>query len=161
MALLDGLANLLTGGLADKAISALESYFPPDMTPEQKASAALAAKNLELQAQIAANKAVTDAAQELTDRIAQLEGTASDLKSIPILGPVMLFVRGAQRPIWGFGVLYMDYNVFSGAWHIVDPLQNNALWIINFLVLGFLFGERAVANVMPFITDMMKAKAGN
>ena len=26
----------------------------------------------------------------------------------------------------------------------------SAFWVINFLVLGFLFGERAMRNVMPF-----------
>jgi hypothetical protein len=161
MGLLDGLANVLTGGIADKAIDTFKAYFPPDMTPEQKASIAIAAQNLELQTKIQADKAIDDATKELTDRIATLEGTASDLKSLPVVGPIMLFIRGAQRPVWGFAVMWMDYNVFSSAWKLTDPVLNNAFWLINLLVLGFLFGERAVANVMPFITEMFKAKNGN
>ena len=158
MAMLDGLVNVLTGGLADKIVDTVKDYFPPDMTPEQKANLTLAAKNLELQQQIETNKAVADAEKAVTDRIAQLEGTAADLKSLPVIGPLMLFLRGAQRPTWGFAVLYMDYNVFSSSWTLANSIQNNAFWIINFLVLTFLFGERAVMNVMPFITEMFKAK---
>jgi len=88
------------------------------------------------------------------------EGTASDLKSIPVLGAVMLFLRGSQRPVWGFATILLDYQVFSASWKLDDPIISNAFWVVNFLVLGFLFGERAVTNIMPFITNMIQAKNG-
>lgn len=100
------------------------------------------------------------ASQATTNRAALLEGTASDLKSLPILGPVMLFLRGCQRPIWGFGTIYFDHQVFSGAWSITTGPQESAFWIINLLVLGFLFGERAVQNIAPFVAEMIKARGG-
>lgn len=59
----------------------------------------------------------------------------------------------------------MDFMVFSGAWKIdefVKIVGNNtigtniesAFWMINFLVLGFLFGERAMKNVLPLFKGL-------
>ncbi|MCX8501715.1 MAG: hypothetical protein ORO03_08505, partial [Alphaproteobacteria bacterium] len=136
------------------------SYFPPDISQEQKANIELAAKNFELQRTIEFNKAQVEAENALTERISVLEGTASDLKSIPVFGPVMLFIRGSQRPMWGFGTLYIDFQVFSDKWTLVSPEMNSAFWLVNVLVLSFLFGERAVANVLPLVSDILKAKGG-
>jgi hypothetical protein len=53
----------------------------------------------------------------------------------------------------------MDVMVFSKRWDLsslagdskdMANLQS-AFWVVNFLVLGFLFGERAVRNVMPLV----------
>jgi hypothetical protein len=159
MGLLSGLADSLTGGLAHEVIGAVEKYFPPDMTPEQKANVQLAMENLELQRKAQADSAMNEAEKTLNERIAMFEGSASDLKAVPYLGAFMLLLRGAQRPVWGFATLYLDYGVFSGLWSLKDPVIQNAFWIVNFLVLGFLFGERAVTNIMPFITNMVQAKA--
>jgi hypothetical protein len=100
-----------------------------------------------------------EGARSATERAALLEGTASDLKALPILGPIMLFLRGSQRIVIGFGTIYMDYMVFSAAWKLSDGVQNNAFFMINLLVLAFLFGERALKNVAPLITDMLAARA--
>jgi hypothetical protein len=43
---------------------------------------------------------------------------------------------------------------FMGRWQLSEA-QESALWVINFLVLGFLFGERAVQNVAPLIAEIM------
>lgn len=160
MGLLDSLANVATGGLGRVILDGIKEYFPPDMTPEQKANIALALQTIELQKSIEFAKAQQEAETNLDARIAQYEGTASDLMGFPVLGTFMLFLRGAQRPIWGYATIYLDYGVFSGMWKLSDPIVSNAFWVVNFLVLGFLFGERAVMNVMPFVTDMLKAKAG-
>lgn len=158
MSFLDSIANAATGGLAGTILDGIKSYFPPSMSEEQKASVSLAAQNIELQRTIEVAKAQQTAEQTLNERIAMYEGSASDLKGIPVLGAVMLFLRGAQRPVWGFATLYIDYGVFSGMWKLTDPIVSNAFWVINFLVLGFLFGERAMMNIMPFFIEMTKAK---
>lgn len=165
MGILSGVLSVLTGGTSDGVTSlgtglvdAIKSYFPPDMTPEQKANIELAAQNFGLQKQIEAAKEINDAEKALDDRIAMYEGSASDLKAIPYLGALMLFLRGAQRPVWGFAALYIDYMVFNGSWKLEGQVIPNAFWVINFLVLGFLFGERAVTNVMPFVTNMIATK---
>lgn len=158
MGFFDKVVDVATGGLAKDILSTFEKYFPPDMSPEQKANIALAAENLELQKKAQADKAQQDAEHAVNERIAMYEGSASDLKALPIIGPIMLMLRGSQRIAWGFATLYLDYGVFSGMWSLTDPIIANAFWIVNFLVLGFLFGERAVTNILPFITELIKAK---
>jgi hypothetical protein len=149
------------GGIAGAILGTVQKYLPPDMSPEQKAQMALAVQAQGFQHEKDVAAALHDAEQDLNGRIAAYEGTASDLKAIPVLGPVMLFARGAQRPVWGFGALFLDYQVFSGAWILKEGTQvAGAFYVINFLVLGFLFGERAVKNVAPFITQMISAKGG-
>lgn len=165
MTVLSTIASIFTGGASDGAeslgtgiVKAIEDYFPPNMTPAEKASIQLAADNFGLQKQIQLAALTTAAEKEVDDRIAMYEGSASDLKAVPILGPLMLFLRGAQRPVWGFATIYIDYAVFSGLWKLTDPTVQNAFWILNTLVLGFLFGERAVTNIMPYVTNMVAVK---
>ena len=101
-----------------------------------------------------------EAEKEFNDRIKALEGTATDLKQFGWIGKIVIFLRGLQRPLWGFAIMYMDYMVFSGAWELdaTDKTKSSAFWIINFLVLGFLFGERAVKNVAPLVQNFMAKK---
>lgn len=157
MGLLDGVLNAVTGGLGSDIVKAVASHFPPDMSEEQKAAVKLAADNLELQRMVQATTAMGDAEKSLNERIALYEGTASDLKGVPYLGALMLFLRGAQRPIWGFATIYLDYLVFTGQADkaMANPTTASAFWVINVLVLSFLFGERALTNLMPLITQMM------
>jgi len=148
-----------TGGIVETAANTLKAYFPPDMTPEQIAAFELKMKELDAQTAQAIAKAENDAAELLNQRIAEYEGTAADLKAIPFFGPVMIFLRGLQRPVWGFATLYMDFLWFA-EWTVLTQKQESALMVINVLVLGFLFGERAIKNVMPLITKMFEAKKG-
>ena len=106
---------------------------------------------MEKQAQ--ANEFLRQSAAQLDKRIAEQEGTATDLKAIPVLGHIVLFARGAQRPIWGFATLWMDAQWFFGNFSFTDR-QETALIVINTLVLGFLFGERAVQNLTPMIVQV-------
>lgn len=162
MSFFDGILNAVTGGaggLASEIIGAVKDYLPPDLSPEKKAQMALDLDRLAFEREKAVNAAIAESEKAINDRIASYEGTASDLKAVPILGPLMLFVRGSARPIIEYATLYMDYEVFSGAWTLVPGSQMaGAFYAINLLVLGFLFGERAVKNVAPFITDMISAK---
>jgi len=156
-----GLFSGLTGssGIVETVASTVKAYFPPDMTPEQMAAFDLKMKELDVQTAQAIAKAENDAVELLNQRIAEYEGTASDLRAIPFFGPVMIFLRGLQRPVWGFATLYMDFLWFA-EWTVLTQKQESALMIINVLVLGFLFGERAIKNVMPLITKMLEAKKG-
>lgn len=86
---------------------------------------------------------------EFNDRIKSMEGTAVDLKAIPLLGPIMLFLRGAQRPVWSMATMYFDMLWFKGS--VFTEQQSTALIVINSMVLGFLFGERAIKNLEPLL----------
>ncbi|OED40258.1 hypothetical protein ACH42_17250 [Endozoicomonas sp. (ex Bugula neritina AB1)] len=144
-----GLVNTLTGGLADTLYEAVKAYFPPDMSKEDKAKIMLAMERIQMEKRQQASDALLEAEREVTERIAQLEGTAKDLKSMPVIGRIVLFARGCQRPVWGFFTLWLDYKWFS-EWDLSQQ-QQSALIAINILVLGFLFGERAAKNVMPYV----------
>jgi hypothetical protein len=158
MSIFQKLLNGVTGGFVSTAVDTFKDYFPPDMSAEQIADLELRTQKLKSDIQQQTDDAANVAEELLTNRIAQLEGTASDLKSVPIVGPLVLFLRGLQRPLWGYATLFMDYMWFS-EWTTLTSKQESALMAINILVLGFLFGERAIKNVMPLITKLFEAKA--
>ncbi len=55
--------------------------------------------------------------------------------------------------------MYIDFMALSNTWNIPDGSGLNLVLIaINILVLGFLFGERAIKNVMPFIIQFFGGK---
>lgn len=89
---------------------------------------------------------------EFNQRIKDMEGTAKDLNQSGFFGKVIIFLRGAQRPIWGYLVIVLDALVYSDTWILTEgSVKEKTFLAINFLVLGFLFGERAVKNIMPII----------
>jgi hypothetical protein len=151
----DKIASVLTGGLAGTIMDGIKSYFPPDMSDQQKAALNLELQKIELQKQAEVNDAISEAQKSFNDRIAQYEGTAKDLLALPVVGRILLFLRGAQRPVWGFATLWADYCWFSSAWGALTEKQETALIIINILVLGFLFGERAIKNLEPLIGRLL------
>lgn len=150
MSFLTKLTDFVSGGLFGEVKDIVTTYFPPDMSPKEKAELEAKIQEALLAKEVRMQELLSEASAQLDNRIAQQEGTASDLKSIPILGSVMLFLRGAQRPIWGFATLYMDFKWFFEV-HTFTEQQQTAMIVINFLVLGFLFGERTIKNLEPLI----------
>lgn len=114
--------------------------------------------------QIAAQRAKDDAdadnkADELmTQRMALLEGTASDLKGIPYLGPFMLWLRGSQRIVIGYGCAWADWVWLTGGMGTLNDMQQRMLFTASLLVFVVLFGERAVKNVAPLVIDLLGAR---
>jgi hypothetical protein len=153
MSLLSKVTDFIGGSLFKEIREGVTAYFPPDMSPQQKAEAEIKIQELLNQKQIEVNKALNEAATQLDKRIAEQEGTASDLKTIPILGPIVLFLRGLQRPTWGFLTMWMDTQWFFGT-YVFTEQQQTAMIVINVLVLGFLFGERTIKNLEPLIVKV-------
>jgi hypothetical protein len=127
------------------------------MTPEEKADLTIRIKDAEAARDLKVQSLVNQATEQFNDRIKSMEGTAGDLKSIPIIGTLIIFLRGCQRPCWGFAVLYFD-NKWLFSTQVFTERQEMALIVINVLVLGFLFGERAVKNLMPLIMKVLEKK---
>lgn len=152
--------DFVSSGFGSTVVEAVKDYFPPSMSEQEKAELSFRIQTATDQQALQMQELNNEAQAEFNRRIAELEGTAKDLKSIPLLGPIMLFLRGCQRPVWGYSTLYIDFKVFSGAWVGLTDTQESALWIINFLVLAFLFGERAMKNVTPLIERIIKTKLG-
>lgn len=148
--ILSGITNFIGGGLFKELKETFMAYLPPDLSPEQKAQIELKMQDSLNEKQRAADIALSEAASQLDKRISDQEGTASDLKTIPILGTLVIFLRGCQRPVWGYATLWLDTQWFFGTYTLTDK-QNLALVLINVLVLGFLFGERTVLNLQPLI----------
>ena len=157
MGLFSNLFSGVTGGVVDKVIDMAKEYFPPDMSEEQRAKFELELKKIEFDMKMKAQQAANEAEKQLTERVALLEGTASDLKAFPFLGRIVVFMRGLQRPVWGFATMYLDFMWFT-AWMNLSDRQEQALIVINFLVLGFLFGERAIKNVAPLMQGMFSGR---
>lgn len=157
MGLFTEVADFFAGGTASVIMDGVKSYFPPKMSDTEKANLEIGIKKMNADIEMSLKEVALKEDVEFNKRIKDMEGTASDLKTIWGIGHIIILARGAQRPIWGLSTLYMDYQVFSGAWPgIMDDTQLKTLLIvINFLVLGFLFGERAVKNVMPLIIQFL------
>lgn len=160
-----GALSMVTGGLSDRVADIVEGVVGEQLPPDKKAELRLALERETTERERVATAAASDAERNLTDRIAQLEGTAADLRAIPFLGPIILFLRGCQRPAWGFAVMFMDWKVFSASgsssagWSLpADGPITLAFLAINVLVLGFLFGERALKNVAPLIAQFLGTK---
>lgn len=154
--------GVVTGGLSDRVMGLIEDVVPGGLSPEQRATLKTRIEEETTKREKAAHEAANQAEQNLTGRIKELEGTASDLKSIPLIGTLIIFLRGCQRPVWGFATLYLDFKVFSNTWPIQpDSMEAMAFWTINALVLGFLFGERAIKNVLPMVTAFMAQRRGD
>ena len=157
MSILDGLANFVGSGLFKEIKEGVMAYLPPDISPQQKAEAELKIEQMLNEKQRQADQAINQAADMLNKRIAEQEGTAKDLLAMGWLGKPILFARGIQRPVWGFAILWMDNKWFFGSGTFTET-QETALMIINILVLGFLFGERAIKNLEPLIVKVFGGK---
>lgn len=166
-----------TGGKIAQGVAMVEEGLaevqPENMPPEIKAEilrernrheeAMREAEREDKRLDIAADLAASD---QVTDRAAKLEGTAEDLRSLPLIGRVVLFLRGCQRPAWGFAALAMDWLVLSGRWTVALTVTGTGdltaegciVLAVNILVLGFLFGERAVKNLLPLAAMALRAR---
>ena len=101
--------------------------------------------------------AANEAATVLDKRINEQEGTAKDLLQAGWLGRIVIFLRGLQRPVWGYSTIYFVWRYYIGGLEHTQQNYNLTLTLI-LLVGGFLFGERAIKNVAPFIKDMLSAR---
>ena len=159
MALFAKIADFLGGGLGSKIVDTVKDYFPPRLSEGERAQIEQAIQQSAREHEVRLLTLAQEEQEEFNQRIKDLEGTSADLIQAGWFGRVIIFLRGAQRPVWGFGVLILDFMVFSGSWQLrpmdvgggqmVDLVST--FWAINLLVLGFLFGERAVKNVMPLL----------
>lgn len=156
------LAQAVTGQASpDAALRAISG----DPQTALKFKQAVLANRVELE-QIAAQRekdaAEADNAADalLTARIAQLEGTAQEWKGVPIVGPAMLFLRGAQRIVIGYGVSWLDYLWLTGGLGTLNTMQERALFTATLLVFVVMFGERAIRNVSPLVAQILDARGG-
>jgi hypothetical protein len=89
--------------------------------------------------------------------VIKYEGAAEEYKNIPIVGPLLLILRGAIRPVFTLAVAYWNWVFFTTVtgWE-TEKIQ--ILGTINAIVLIFWFGERAVTNsgILNIITKVFE-----
>lgn len=160
------IADFFGGGIVSTIADTVKDYFPPSMSDKEKAELTARIRETEHRREVQLMHLANEADREVTRRAAELEGTAADLQTLPVVGRIILFIRGCQRPTWGIFTMYMDWSVFSGAWNIQLSAEQGgwtphglAFWTINLLVLGFLFGERTVKNLLPLVTQFMATRS--
>jgi len=156
------MAKVVTGKQSpDEAVAAIQA--DPNLALQlQKAIIDEKVRLADIDAKAKADAAAADneADSQLTKRMNDYEGTASDLKSLPVLGPIMLFMRGMQRLVISYGTTYLDYLWLTGGLGALPDLQQRLLFTASLLVFVVLFGERAIQNVAPLLTDLLAARNG-
>ena len=113
MNILSRITNFVTGGsnsIAVKLLDMIDKRWPKKLNDQEKAELQLMLGEATHAQQIELLKIGTQEQLRFDERIMSLEGTASDLKAAGWPGRLVLFLRGAQRPAWGFFTLYMDFN---------------------------------------------------
>jgi len=153
------LKSLISGdGLVAKGMDFVNERWPPDMSEEQREQMGVVIKDMLHKQQMDIAEAAREDEKLFNERTIAMEGTASDLKTIPYLGGLIIFLRGAFRPIFSYVTMYFDYLYFVTDTTTWTDRQEALLLAINLLVLVFFFGERALKNVMPLILQMFRAK---
>lgn len=146
------------GGLIGKGLEFINERWPPDMSEEQRKQMEIVVKDMLHKQEMEIREAAAQDEALFNERTIALEGTAKDLAAIPFIGSIVIFLRGAFRPLFAYFTLYADYiYLIEGmSW---SERQETLLLAINLLVLVFFFGERAMKNVMPLIVKVFAAKA--
>ncbi len=156
MALWDKIIGAVDGGLGGVIERVVDRVLPPKLDEAEKAQIKLELMKATAEHETAMMRASIEAENALTERVKALEGTAADLRTVPILGPIMIFMRGSFRPVCCYFTLFWDWKMFSGRW----PHQSDeVILMINLLVFGFVFGERAVKNIMPIADRFLERRA--
>lgn len=165
MSFFSKITNFLTGGLASKITDKVLAQFPDKLSESERITIQAAIDREVRDHEKSLLELANEQDKEFNRRITAMEGTAKDLQQFGFIGKLLILLRGSQRPLWGFTVLYMDIKIFSGEWKLVELSQTmgeasiylnlqSSFWLINFLVLGFLFGERAMKNVAPLLKGL-------
>jgi hypothetical protein len=159
MSFLTGLSSFFgEGGFGKELVGFIRDRWPPNMSEGDRAAAEFALQEFAHQKELSVQRLALEQDQEFSRRIADLEGTAGDLKALPFFGGIIIFLRGAFRPVFSYYVAYLDYSWLSGQLEL-GPVQESTMYALNLLVLGFFFGERAVKNLAPVLAEFMKTKS--
>jgi hypothetical protein len=158
MKFLKAIGSFLSGDFVGNAMEFVNKRWPPDMSEQQKAQMEMVLEDMLHRKKMELAEAARQDESAFNERTIAMEGTAKDLSAIPYVGALIIFMRGAFRPLFSYATLYFDWLYFSGGFTFTDR-QETLLLAINLLVLVFFFGERAMKNVMPLITNAFVAKS--
>ena len=144
------LVDVVTGGVGDRVLDVIERQFPGKLSASEQAALQKELALIDNAKAVEANTAIQEAAETLNRRIAEHEGTASEIKDIWVIGPLIILARSMFRPTCSYVTLYIDYQYFKAPKAFPED-AGTLLLVMNFIILGFWFGERTVKNLMPII----------
>lgn len=153
-AIAKGIAGFFQGDTGKEVVGFIRDRFPAKLSEGELAEIQREANQLEFEREKTAMEWAIQQDAAFDQRTKDLEGTATDLKTIPYLGPIVIFFRGMFRPVFSYFVMYLDYLWFATDTTQWTQQQNTALFVINVIVLVFFFGERAVKNLIPVIAQV-------
>ena len=157
MKLFKALKGLLSGDLVKNGLDFINTRWPPDMSEAQRAEMEVVIKDMLHKQEMDIAEAAREDEQLFNERTIALEGTAKDLKTIPYIGGLIIFLRGAFRPLFAYLTAYLIWKYFLEGMSWTER-QETLLLAISLLVLIFFFGERALKNVMPLIAQVFAVK---
>jgi hypothetical protein len=157
-------------GIFGSVTDFVNKRWPPDISPEQRIQIEQTLREFEAgekakdqEFKLKAEALTNEAEEEFNKRVRDLEGTTADLKTIPIFGTLIIFIRGALRPTWCVATMYIDFMLLAGKWQVTKLYTDNGITpegfmviIINALVLGFIFGERTLRNIVPALMPIIE-----
>lgn len=137
------------GGFLKGAADIVDRFV---QTKEEKAAAALALTQLSHKLEMEANAQGFEIEKEFNDRLLKMEGTASDLSRFGFVGSIIIFLRGAFRPVASYLILYVDVMVFLGDIKLPEAEETKKLfYALSLIIFIFYFGERTIKNVIPIL----------
>ena len=154
-----GIAGFFTGDTGKEVVGFIRDRFPAKLSDAELAEIQADADRREMQRERDAMEWANQQDAEFFKFTKDMEGTAADLKGVPVLGPIVIFMRGMFRPIFAYFTMYLDFMWFTTDTSHWTEQQNTAMIVINIIVLVFFFGERTVKNLLPLIGQVFGAKA--
>ena len=169
MSFLGKISNFIFGkedgeSIASVVTDTIKEYYPPDLTEAQKQQLELGAKHAAVAVAQAAQEMITESEKAITERIVVLEGSAKDLRTIPVLGSIVIFLRAAYRPVFAYAISFTAIAWWWGTTSIQippDSVKEQLLYWCLIIVLIFHFGERAVRAALPMMTQWLSAFKSN
>ncbi len=149
-AIAKGIAGFFGGDTGKEIVGFIRDRFPGKMSEADLAEVAADTDRRAMERERNAMQWATEQDAQFQKFTTDMEGTASDLKDVPFLGPIVIFFRGMFRPVFSYFVMYLDFVWFVGE-TAFNEQQQTAMIVINLIVLVFFFGERAVKNLAPLI----------
>lgn len=159
MSILAGVKSLFGDGIGKEIVGFIRDRWPAKLSEAELAELEIVTREAEHRRQMELLEYAAQQDAAFNERTKELEGTASDLKTIPILGHLVIFARGMFRPVFAYFTLYLDvvwFTTDTGGW---TDQQNTAMIVINCIVLVFFFGERTVKNLLPLIGEVFGKQA--
>lgn len=153
--IIEKLLGAFTGGMGGRVMDIVDRQFPGKLSPQEKAELKLAFDRLEHEQEKELNKAAQEASEALNRRVSEYEGTAADIKSMFVVGPLIILIRSMFRPLASYTTIYLDFVYFTSGGAKFPEGSDGLLLAINLIVLGFWFGERTIKNLMPLFMAWM------